>query len=938
MNYSDFLCKQAAAWMIERGWRLKLGKRGAFTQSLFEHTMVELNALLSLVPILERSVHYNLTEREKQSLVVGTIAHDVGKETDEWQAYVQESGSKKGVSHIIPELTERIVPELVAFLGFPEEIVKDSVTFVNLHMTGARTPARVMTVLTGEAHLSGRWATLARIVDSVDNLCSAPGLFAALQTLNYRSVFREHLRISYHLVQMRGVSTTLLHRAAMDAYSQTGWVPLLSYHNGTIYIASSTSATKEPAVELIKENLTENISNIVDADSVNLVVGDDPTATFIPKPDLFDYRELESYLQTATRRIKVGSFLRKSEAERTKRVLDYWRKAEKPGSPTGEDIKEHTQRIDRAQPEMLAFKLFKNAMAKKLLTKKGLFLDPREVAELKERHKEAIERGKSEEKEQKRLERELQKLERKAWADIEEAIRKEYDAVFGEGAYEKLAATSTLMPVREMAHVIDRFWELPGSRFGLSVERVGLAPNEERKRVLIERLTGIGQAIYDTLPEDKRPQRSSAAQISKVFINDLVHPTYKADIGKVAVAQMEAYRQAKTHAKTDSTEPHLCPICNQAFNQGVVAKADFVVNPESHTNRAVSHGKFGYIVICEICKFERFLQQLLLGDKVAQVIVLFPRMNIGLWSGKQLKNKIISFGEHARSLMSNASDNPNQGISLALTQLIARKLNAGGDWDKLRQAMGGDLDDNGLVNLVTYETAPDKQKQRRSELEKKLREEYKFDKGEEAIDELNGEWETNFTTWDEVVEAVIAGKVQNTVVEQLRVEIYRLHPQLNVVCETPHMILVPLTKDFSVGEESEANAALRELFISLLLGMTLDCSVATVASGDPITFEGGEGVARVPSVPAVRDLVGDEWVGLKETPKWLRAIGAASLLASATAYSERANLYQILSAPTPGHILRRIELKQKDGRVNFEQVKLIDSIKEVLFCAQGDLR
>ena len=127
------------------------------------------------------------------------------------------------------------------------------------------------------------------------------------------------------------------------------------------------------------------------------------------------------------------------------------------------------------------------------------------------------------------------------------------------------------------------------------------------------------------------------------------------------------------------------------------------------------------------------------------------------------------------------------------------------------------------------------------------------------------------------------------------------------------MILIPLSgiSPFFVGKDSATNAALRELFVTLVLGLALDCSVAVIDSGEPITIEGGEGVSRVPAVPAVRKLVGGEWVGLTDAPIWLRRIGAASLLASATAYPESSNLYQIISAPTPGHILRRIEQKQK---------------------------
>ena len=134
----------------------------------------------------------------------------------------------------------------------------------------------------------------------------------------------------------------------------------------------------------------------------------------------------------------------------------------------------------------------------------------------------------------------------------------------------------------------------------------------------------------------------------------------------------------------------------------------------------------------------------------------------------------------------------------------------------------------------------------------------------------------------------------------------------------------------AVGKDSEVNTAIRRLFTMLILGLSLDCSVAVLNGGDAITFEGGEGVARVPKVPALRDLVGDEWVSLDQAEKWLKAIGAASLLAQATGLPERSNLYQILSAPTPGHILRRIEQQSESGAVSYKYIQCLETLKEVM--------
>ncbi len=161
------------------------------------------------------------------------------------------------------------------------------------------------------------------------------------------------------------------------------------------------------------------------------------------------------------------------------------------------------------------------------------------------------------------------------------------------------------------------------------------------------------------------------------------------------------------------------------------------------------------------------------------------------------------------------------------------------------------------------------------------------------------------------------------------------------------MILVPITNpvdasksafQYKVGKnwESDTNAGIRELYVTLMLGLAVDCSVAVIKAGEVITFEGGEGVARVPPTPALRDLIGAEWVAIEDAQRrisakmWLDAIGAAALLANATAFPERTNLYAILKSPTVGHVLRRLELKSERSQAHVGHFQLLEKLKEVL--------
>jgi hypothetical protein len=76
------LLKGASRWMQERGWKQKLAKKRGFEQSLFEHSLIELDVFLELCPILASPSHYGFTDSEQKVLATAIMIHDVGKETD----------------------------------------------------------------------------------------------------------------------------------------------------------------------------------------------------------------------------------------------------------------------------------------------------------------------------------------------------------------------------------------------------------------------------------------------------------------------------------------------------------------------------------------------------------------------------------------------------------------------------------------------------------------------------------------------------------------------------------------------------------------------------------------------------------------------------------------------------------------------------------------
>ncbi len=402
------------------------------------------------------------------------------------------------------------------------------------------------------------------------------------------------------------------------------------------------------------------------------------------------------------------------------------------------------------------------------------------------------------------------------------------------------------------------------------------------------------------------------------FIQDLVSPAAQNDLAELALQQMASYAASKPFAgKQRKKAQYICPICNTPFKEGTKAKADFIDKPESHTNRGIAHASFGYITICDTCKYERILRQLLLGERATELIIIFPRMNIGPGAGELLIRKAQTFYDRAYAFMVGDTGDPDRRLWLASTWFIADQLL---DKDLYR------LTPEQLAGLLTYWSGEEVRKKNKRQLEKELREAY-----EDDLEDANIAWGTDFTSWDEATMAIYANSVTDPTARQIRAEVYRLYPQMRLVCQTPHMIMLPMSYSIKLQEDSETNAALRRTFVALLLGLSLDASVAVVQDNDQIDFQGGAGVAFVSPIATVRELIGLNWIPLNEAEPWLRRIGVASILARAGQYSDRSGLFEVLTAPTAGHVLRRIEQKRatENQPLKYQDIMYLRIFEEV---------
>jgi hypothetical protein len=123
------------------------------------------------------------------------------------------------------------------------------------------------------------------------------------------------------------------------------------------------------------------------------------------------------------------------------------------------------------------------------------------------------------------------------------------------------------------------------------------------------------------------------------------------------------------------------------------------------------------------------------------------------------------------------------------------------------------------------------------------------------------------------------------------------------------------------ADESDANKALRRLFAALLLHRVFRTTVVIHSEPHEIDFTSAAGAAWVPPVPAVRSLVGGDWISIDEADAWLDRIGAAARLAQATGYPARSAIYQTMMADPAEMLMRRVE--DERGAVSITQADLI---------------
>jgi len=895
--------------MIRWGWKDVIGKKRGFEQSLFEHSLNSLDVMVVLLPILREEL--NLTENEENALILAAATHDAGKGTPEWQAYVHGG---EFVSDTNVQLSAKLIAEICQACNLSgAELAK---TLVRLHMRHERTPTAVVSSLLTSQD-SQRWGHLVDIIDTVDNLVSIPSLLEAVEYLRSSSLGR-YLKVEYHLVNIRGVSTTLLHRAAQETFCQAGWQPLLHYAEGTIYVSSTREEAKSVTAAELRDAFSKAIDEILRQRKetlADLVVGRNILQTFLPKPELFDYQWLETYLKIASKRVrrKEAKDVRRDNAYKyfnLRALLDYTgdsaiaRLADVHSlADLREKVPSEYHRLLIMEPTQLPEQEANNFLARmgEAYTEMAIFKFFRYVVD--------PDTGLIGEREQL-------------------MVREGYERIFGEGSFSALTSTSTLMPAKDMAFTVDYFWRLPGVAVGLGdVERVEYAPASKREEALIQTLVGIANKAFTAM---KAPPtiEGLAEKMASILMRDLLVPSgMDEDILLYAKRQLQHYVEAKKNLTRPKDVEHLCPICNAPFRQGVQMLADISDRTEASSNRAFAYENVSGPVICTSCYYERILRQVILGTKAAELIVLMPRLAMGRIAGEVLVDKAETFRKTALKLMDWTNPDPDHRLSLGFVDNTARQV--------LSADLYG-LTATDIVELFAYRLREETHNDNIKEIVKFLKKHL----GED-IQAARERWDRHFGSWEEVAEEIYHLRLDDAFAQEAREVAYQGGRQFDLVCQTPNLILMPcanpIRRGSAISEEgdSETKAAIKRLFIGLVLSLALDCAVAVI--GDEENFDtvmtSCNGVTYVPPVAPLRQLPklqGATWISVAEAKKWLKALASAFLITPRLDYPPRNDVFEILTAGSPGKLLRRIEMVAENGRISMSDLEHLENIKEVL--------
>lgn len=912
-EFQEELITVIADFILKRGWRLKLAKKEPIEQSLFIHSFNELGAIQSY---LEKSVH-PFSGPDILKLYLASITHDCEKETEEWQEMINLG--EKTPHHTHPEYAKKFVDELLDFLkakqievAFDQDDVNDIISAQALHMKASAKSARnVFDEMTRE-HKSDRWSEIAYLIDLFDDIMSKESVESVIALLNKKeyAMLNERLEFTYHKIgNVRGILTSLLHKACEQTYENHNFISFLYYADGTIYFRKRENSDEKIIANEIKDSLknvfTEFIQNIEDD---NKIVIENPQTKFFRGREFFDMDLIDKYFNTLQRKYrakidkvklkriieeKFGSFEKAKEKLNLQKIknsdlIEVIRQDPKKYSEDFPDfISKFQEIIDMSvsKPQQYMFQLFKE-----IVYDDEIF---------------------SKEK------------------DFQINIQRDFDAFFGDGEYEKLRSKSTTNPQIDFEKYVKPYWnkEIALNNGKTQVDKLDMRRQE---KILGEKL---GEILKRNIGKcSKLPKDEFVNEVTDLLISDLTYPP-AVDVGAIGnYAEVELLKVGTSKKKLFNATKgeRLCPVCYSRMPESNLITAAFLSDDRGvakvFSNHATGGSGFGTSVnICKLCYAELLLRRTVLGRTPSDLVILFPSLNFAKIQASNVMELMRDVQNKLEQFYSYHNPNLNERIKWTDFRILTSKI-----LEEKAEEISAKLNPDKFVNSFKVPVYKNEKERELKKLEDQLIRDYN------EADVFNDYFETHFKYFNEIAEAIFERRIEipknkepdlNEIIENAGVN--TIHYSL--IYETPNFIFMSLPMTFSYSEdEAEVNILLKRLLFATYMYLLTDCAVMVIPGKEVIHIPQTRKIVYVPPSSTLKQVIKEDWISLLDLKKWMVAISAGVKLAREGDYSKRSGIFEVLTQPTVGHILSRItSQKTLSGAPKRADRRLIDMLDKL---------
>ncbi len=583
-------------------WDRLLGKQRGGEQTLREHCLAVFDVLCACAPFFAAEAKPALTPEEFQSMLLAAVAHDAGKAAPAFQAYLRGEGTSFA-EHVDAAGIRAVVIDVAGTLALDLRHIDDIVSQAVLHDRRMRRDKGELTEW-ARPHESGRWRKLADFVNHADSLASTEDVVAAESFLRANPLLLGRARVTCYQLRVRGVSTTFLHDAALEAFDHAGYRPLLHFAHGAV-LAGFGSLPDGMAVTATLRQGIEKLFSDRREDLAELIVGS-ATGDFLPKADYVRSDGVADLLRVASRRARPKA----PKAEEVAKYKTQWTKLGKlglDGTPSETEI----QAILDIGPEACAFKIAKEIF-------------------------------------------------RKVLDEADQTLgRRLFDAEFGGGSFDRFMQQSTLMPVQDYALCV-RGWH----RTRHEAHTVGDLDPARRIALLIdklERLLGSVLAVRTApLPSARLVDNWTARLMIDLALE--ATPPRREEVEQ----QLAGYLSFKARSGSKKPQVQQCAQCAGLIGPGEAEEGSAALgNIGSYSNRRMAFAGKGQPPICRGCVVDLELGQLSLGHPVKTMIGLVPRRSLGPEAARELLRKVRALRSTLGRQLSAETADPRSYVALS---------------------------------------------------------------------------------------------------------------------------------------------------------------------------------------------------------------------------------------------------------------------------------